>query len=158
MAHTMRRDPFARGEYERVCHAPGQCGRCGQTRPRVYSYVWIRDDRTQSTSPNHRSANIFCAFDRFTAYHPCGDRHAARTETPCLRAQAGRAENNSRQHSETSLAGQRGGRWPRILECRKGMVVRRPPEFDRNRTRERRPQAHRPADRHRHHAQARLRR
>jgi hypothetical protein len=70
MAHTMRRDLFARGEYERVCQGPGQCAWRGQTRPRVFTFVWVRDDRTQSTSPNHRSANTFCAFDRFTAYHP----------------------------------------------------------------------------------------
>jgi hypothetical protein len=69
MAHTMRRDPFARGEYERVSHGPGQCAWCGQTRSRVFTYVWIRDDRTQSTSPDHRRANTFCAFDCFTAYH-----------------------------------------------------------------------------------------
>ena len=45
MALTMRRDPFAGGEYERVCYGPGQCAWCGQTRPRVFTYVWVRDDR-----------------------------------------------------------------------------------------------------------------
>jgi hypothetical protein len=31
MAHTMCRDPFARGEYGRVCHGPGERAWCGQT-------------------------------------------------------------------------------------------------------------------------------
>jgi hypothetical protein len=63
MAHTMRRDPFARGAYERVCHGPSQCAWCGQTRPRVFTYVWVRDDRTQGTTPDHHGAKTFCAFD-----------------------------------------------------------------------------------------------
>jgi hypothetical protein len=69
MAHTMRHDPFARGEYERVCHAPGQCGRCGQTRPRFFTLVWVRDDRPQPTKDEHRGTKNFCAFYCFTAYH-----------------------------------------------------------------------------------------
>jgi hypothetical protein len=70
MALTMRRDPFARGEYERVCHGQGECAWCGQTRPRVYSYVWVRDDRTQSTAPEHRGAKTFCTFDCFRSFSP----------------------------------------------------------------------------------------
>ena len=69
MAHTMRRDPFARGEYERVCHGPGRCAWCGRTRPRVFTYVWVRGDRTHSTKPDHRRAKTLCAIDCFTAYH-----------------------------------------------------------------------------------------
>ena len=68
MVHTMRRDPFSRGEYERVCQGTGQCAQCGQTRPRVYTYVWVRDDRTQSTTPEHRSVKSFCTFDCFTSF------------------------------------------------------------------------------------------
>ena len=68
MAHTMRRDPFARGEYARLCHGPGECAWCGQKRPRVYSYVWVRDDRTQATTADHRRAKTFCTFDCFTVY------------------------------------------------------------------------------------------
>jgi hypothetical protein len=69
MALTMRRDPFARGAYERVCHGPGECAWCGQTRPRVYSYVWVKVDRTQSTMPEHRRAKLFCAFDCFNSFY-----------------------------------------------------------------------------------------
>jgi hypothetical protein len=69
MALTMRRDPFARGEYKRVCHGPGECALCGQTRPRVFTYVWVRDDRTRSTTPDHRRAKLFCALACFTVYH-----------------------------------------------------------------------------------------
>ena len=46
MPHTMHRDPFGAVQYERVCHGPGECAWCGQKRPRVYTYVWVRDDRT----------------------------------------------------------------------------------------------------------------
>ena len=69
MMLAIRRDPLARGEYDRVCHGPGQCAWCGKTRPRVFSYAWLRDDRTQSTMPEHRRAKTFCAFDCFSAYH-----------------------------------------------------------------------------------------
>jgi hypothetical protein len=69
MAHTMRRDPFARGEYKRLCQGPRECAWCGQTYPRVFTYVWVSDDRTQSTTPELSRAKTFCAFDCFTAYH-----------------------------------------------------------------------------------------
>ena len=60
MAHTMRRDPFARGEYERVCHGRGECAWCGQKRPRVFSYLWLSDGRTQSTAlPSEMPGVIF---------------------------------------------------------------------------------------------------
>jgi hypothetical protein len=65
MAHTMRGNPFARRESERVCQRLGRCASCGHTRPRIYSYVWVRDDRTQSARPGHRRAETFCAFDCF---------------------------------------------------------------------------------------------
>ena len=65
----MRRDPFARGEYERVCHGPGQCAWCGQTRPRFFTLVWVRDDPPQPTKDEHRGTKNFCAFYCFTAYH-----------------------------------------------------------------------------------------
>ncbi len=73
MAHLMRCDPFARGEYERVCHGPGECDWCGQKRPRIYSYVWVKDDRPQSTTADHRRATRFCAFDCFTSFHSRGN-------------------------------------------------------------------------------------
>jgi hypothetical protein len=69
MAHTMRRDLFARGEYERVCHGPVRCAWCGQTRRRVFTYVWARYDRTQFAAVEHRRAKTFGAFDCFTVYH-----------------------------------------------------------------------------------------
>jgi hypothetical protein len=69
MTHTMRHDPFARGEYERVCHGPGQCAWCGQTRPPVFTFVWVRDDRPQPTKNEHRGTKNLFAFDCFTAYH-----------------------------------------------------------------------------------------
>jgi hypothetical protein len=70
MTHTMHRDPFARGQYERVCHEPGPCAWCGQTRPRVFTYVWVTDDQAPSTTADHRRAKRFCAFDCFTAHQP----------------------------------------------------------------------------------------
>ena len=69
MAHTMRRDPFARGEYEPVCHGHGECAWCGQERPRVYSYVWTSDGRTHSTALDHRKARKFCTFSCFDVFH-----------------------------------------------------------------------------------------
>ena len=69
MAHTMRRDPIARGGYERFCHGQGKCAGCGQKCLREYSYVWVSDGRTRSTSPDHRTAKSFCAFDCFTSFY-----------------------------------------------------------------------------------------
>jgi hypothetical protein len=69
MALTMRRDPFARGEYERVCHGQGQCAWCGQSRPRVYTYVWVRGDRMQSTTAENRRAKLFCTFNCFSVFY-----------------------------------------------------------------------------------------
>jgi predicted lipoprotein with Yx(FWY)xxD motif len=69
MALAMRRDPFARGEYERVCHGQGECAWCGQKRPRVYTYVWVRDDRIGPRTADHRRARTFCAFDCFSAFY-----------------------------------------------------------------------------------------
>ncbi len=34
MALMLRRDPIARGEYERFSHGHGECAWCGQKRPR----------------------------------------------------------------------------------------------------------------------------
>jgi hypothetical protein len=69
MAHTMRRDPFARGAYERVCHGQGECAWCGQKRPRVYSYVWVSDDDNASRSWKHRAAKLFCTFGCFSVFY-----------------------------------------------------------------------------------------
>ena len=69
MAHTMRRDSFARGEYERVCHGAGDCAWCGQRRPRVFSYVWVTDSLCRTTERAHSNARTFCNFSCFEGYH-----------------------------------------------------------------------------------------
>jgi hypothetical protein len=65
----MRRDPFVRGEYERACHGPGECGWCGQKRLRVFSYIWMTDGFWAKTRNEHARARRFCCFSCFQAYH-----------------------------------------------------------------------------------------
>jgi hypothetical protein len=65
MAHPMRRDPIARGEYERVCHGPGECAWCGQIRPRVFSYAWVNDGLLRNTQREHANARTCCNFNCF---------------------------------------------------------------------------------------------
>ena len=51
---TVRRDPFARGEYVRFpSHGTGDCAWCGQTRRVVYGYVWEEDDRPRRAREQH---------------------------------------------------------------------------------------------------------
>jgi hypothetical protein len=69
MTLTMLRNPFTRGEYERVCHGQGECAWCGQKRPRVYSYVWTSDGRTHNTALDHRRARKFCTFSCFSVFY-----------------------------------------------------------------------------------------
>ena len=69
MALAVRRDPFARGEYERVCHGPGECAWYGQTRLRVFTYIWVRDDDNVPRTWKHRAAKLFCTFSCFSVFY-----------------------------------------------------------------------------------------
>jgi hypothetical protein len=69
MPTSVGRDPFARGEYERHSHGPGECCNCGSRVKCVYSYVWVGDDNTRSTDDAHRRAKLFCDFNCFKSYH-----------------------------------------------------------------------------------------
>jgi hypothetical protein len=61
------RDPFARGEYERMTHYPGKCDWCGQHRKRLYSYRWV-DDRVQQPSHSAGLPKQFCNLTCFRTY------------------------------------------------------------------------------------------
>ena len=75
---TVRRDPFARGEYKRFCVAnplraghpypagTTHCDWCGQGQKRMYSYVWWDDAKPE---PQHDSGYWFCNLDCFAAFH-----------------------------------------------------------------------------------------
>lgn len=63
--HSVRRDPFARGEYIRYCQGKGKCAFCGQQRKRVYAYAWTPDDRRIPQINNHKS---FCNLQCFDDY------------------------------------------------------------------------------------------
>jgi hypothetical protein len=69
MALKMRRDPFARGEYERACHGPGECEWCGQNRPRVFSYIWLPDGLSLRARIERTRGRRFCCFSCFQAYY-----------------------------------------------------------------------------------------
>jgi hypothetical protein len=69
MPHTMRRDSFARGEYARVCHGPGDCAWCGQQRPRVFSYARVHDGLLRNTQREHANAQTFCNRNCFQGYY-----------------------------------------------------------------------------------------
>jgi hypothetical protein len=60
MAHSMRRDPFARGEYGRVCHGPGQCAWCGQTRPRLHLRLGQGRPNTVHDARPSQSQDVLC--------------------------------------------------------------------------------------------------
>ena len=69
MAMTVRRDPFARGEYKRFCLDGGRyrvkCDWCGQRKNRLFSYVWWSDDKPE---PQEDSGEFFCDFSCFSSY------------------------------------------------------------------------------------------
>ena len=74
MAHSVGRDPFSRGEYERRMHGPGECHWCGQERKHLFSYLWVGDDRAHRSSYGsldhaHHQAKKFCNFQCFKAYN-----------------------------------------------------------------------------------------
>ena len=72
MAHSVGRDPFARGEYERRCIAQFRfkCAWCGQHRKRLYTYVWVPDDKAHhNTDSAHCNAKPFCNFECFQSYY-----------------------------------------------------------------------------------------
>ncbi len=65
----VQRDPFARGEYERVC-IPNRlqtldCAWCGSKPPRLYTYQWQRDDRPE---PASRQLKRFCNYRCFESF------------------------------------------------------------------------------------------
>lgn len=60
MPITVKRDPFARGEYHRQAHQGGICRWCGQDRARLYSYVWWPDDRPEPGEVDHQTFERFC--------------------------------------------------------------------------------------------------
>jgi hypothetical protein len=72
MSTTVNRDPFARGDYKRfilgnrsLTYTPQACDWCGQTPPRLYSYVWWADDKPE---PEEDSGYWFCNADCFHDY------------------------------------------------------------------------------------------
>ena len=70
MSTTVSRNPFARGEYVRECHANTdghrrECLWCGQSPQRLYSYTWADDGK----SDTWRSRELFCNMGCFHSYH-----------------------------------------------------------------------------------------
>ena len=68
MTTYVRRDPFARGELRRDCHAEAgqRCRWCGQRRRRLYSYTWESDAR--ALCPFELSDKRFCNLGCADAY------------------------------------------------------------------------------------------
>ena len=64
---NVARDCFAKGEYHRQCHGPGECAWCGQKRARLYSYQWDSDGSCHR--PDHSRAEHFCNLECFRSYH-----------------------------------------------------------------------------------------
>lgn len=65
---TMRRDPFARGEYVRRLARTafeGSCDWCGMKKRRLYTYAWAHDGGRMPPEPDE----IFCDFSCFESYH-----------------------------------------------------------------------------------------
>ncbi len=64
MATTVGRDPFARGEYRRICvsntHQKVTCKWCGSTPKRLYAYAWQNDDSPRSWESNKFFCNLNC--------------------------------------------------------------------------------------------------
>jgi hypothetical protein len=72
MPHSVRRDPFARGAFERASHGPGECAWCGQKRKRVFTYVWLSDGALggkPSIFHRRQADHAFCNFACFESYH-----------------------------------------------------------------------------------------
>ncbi len=69
MPIAVGRNPFARGEYERTCHGQGECDWCGQTRRRVFSYLWVSDGSNSSHAMDHVRNKLFCNFECFTSFY-----------------------------------------------------------------------------------------
>lgn len=63
--YTLRRDPFARGEYVRYSVGAGVCRWCGQQRKRLYEYLWWPDDKRP---PSRTGRAGFCNFRCFEEY------------------------------------------------------------------------------------------
>lgn len=64
---SVKRDPFARGEYVRTCHGKGTCKWCGMLKARVYSYTWESDDKPLRAG--QYSDDPFCGFPCYQSYH-----------------------------------------------------------------------------------------
>lgn len=65
--YTLQRDPFARGEYARFPRGPGICKWCGQSRKRLYAYVWWDDAKQPPHSDD--AFGDFCNFQCFKDYY-----------------------------------------------------------------------------------------
>lgn len=63
---SVKRDPFARGEYIRTCRGAGTCQWCGQQRKRVYSYHWEDNSARARLNPDGKT---FCNFGCFQSYN-----------------------------------------------------------------------------------------
>jgi hypothetical protein len=69
---SVKRDPFARGEYKRFVQSnrshvsnAWSCDWCGQKPDRLYSYVWWGDAKKE---PQDDSGYWFCNLNCFQAY------------------------------------------------------------------------------------------
>jgi hypothetical protein len=72
MSVSVRHDAFARGAFERECVGPGECHWCGDTRKRLFTYVWISDgslSREPSIFNRHQSNHSFCNFQCFASFN-----------------------------------------------------------------------------------------
>jgi hypothetical protein len=68
MTTTVRRDPFARGEYRRESIGHGECTWCG-TEKRVFTYEWEADASCFRHPPFGRTPKGFCDLGCFDAYN-----------------------------------------------------------------------------------------
>lgn len=69
MAISVRRDPFARGEYHRICVGAGTCDWCGQERKRLFTYAWTSDSAMVYQHTRRGDGHAFCNVQCFLDYH-----------------------------------------------------------------------------------------
>ena len=72
MATSVKRDPFARGEFRRECkgNADGhaECAWCGGKPRRLYRYTWIPDGVRYALGYGARKTKWFCNFSCYRAW------------------------------------------------------------------------------------------
>jgi hypothetical protein len=70
----MKRDPFARGEYDRKTVTVKDCDWCGRKPRRLYDYAWRSDDDFRPRVAARGKQRGFCNFGCYANFHNIPDR------------------------------------------------------------------------------------